>query len=90
MDLIRYVLDRVAARTPLSVDVARAVEIEVRQCWGGDQTYISKGCDKMIAERNANILRDWRNGERVSLIARRYKLSRTHVWRIVRDVTSSP
>lgn len=93
MDIIRYILERVAARLPGLHDcLAQEIEREVRQFWAGDRPYVAKNGDG-ARSRNRAILRDWRNGERVALIARRYKISRVQVWRIVRrekDVTSLP
>lgn len=84
-DLIRYILERVAAALPgaLSSDIARMIEQETRRYWGGDKIHIAKNGED-LSERNAAIRRDWRNGERTALIARRYKISRSQVWRIVR------
>lgn len=95
MDLIRYILDRVALRLPgtLTHDLAREIEREIRQHWGGDRPYVPKTCENYIVERNAAILRDWQNGERMVLMVRRYKLNRSQIWRIVRrekDVASLP
>lgn len=93
MDIIRDILERVAVRLPgLRGDVAREIEREIRQHWAGDRHYVAKNGNGAQL-RNCAILRDWRNGERVTLIARRYKISRVQVWRIVRrekDVTSLP
>lgn len=84
MDLIRDILERIAARLPetLTRELARELEREIRAHWGSDRVYIAKRGAGARA-RNAAILRDWRNGERVALIARRYRLSRMHVWRII-------
>lgn len=94
MDLIRDILERVAARLPgtLTKKLAQEIERETRQHWAGDRPYVAKNGNE-AASRNCAILRDWRNGERVALIARRYKISRVQVWRIVckeKDVTSLP
>lgn len=64
------------------------VEQDVRRDWGGDRPYINKtatGDDDAISERNRAIKRDWKSGERVEFLSRRYHLSRRRIWQIVKE-----
>lgn len=60
-----------------------ATEIVTGMCdnWAGCEPYIGKATSH--AERNRAIIRDWKNGERPSLLARRYQISRVRIWQIV-------
>lgn len=49
--------------------------------WAGCEPYIGKS--KTSGVRNRSIIRDWRAGERVPLLARRYGLSQRRIWQIV-------
>ena len=91
MDIIRDILARVAARFGLDdpvLDMLGLIEVEVRRDWGGDRVYVSKTGESATLEtarRNAQILRDWRAGERVSLLARRYGISPRRVRQIITE-----
>lgn len=95
MDIIRDILDRVAHCMGLDDsirDILDLVEREVRRDWGGDRPYIAKVGETAaletahrIAHRNAQILRDWRNGERTALLARRYGISPRRVRQIIAE-----
>ena len=85
MDIVRYILARIMAAAPsLSEDLALEIERQIRRDWGGDRVYIARSPNGDFSARNQAILRDWRAGERVSLIARRYGVSRRLVYKIVR------
>lgn len=74
----------------ISAEVAGMVAAEwksgVVRDWGGERPYIGKqaGAALEMSRRDAALLRDWRAGERVEALARRYKISRQHVHRILR------
>lgn len=95
MDLINDILERLAKMLPaetLTETISRDLEQAIRAYYGGDRLYIAKNGDD-LSERNEAIRSDWLNGERIPLIARRYKISRVHVWRILhikKSVTSLP
>lgn len=85
MDIVRDILARImAASSSLSEEMALEIERQIRRDWGGDRVYIARSPEGDLSERNRAILRDWRAGERVSLIARRYRVSRRLVYKIVR------
>lgn len=91
MDIIRDILDRVASHLGLDEsvsDILGLVEKETRRDWGGDRPYIAKAGETDAHEtalRNAQILRDWRNGERTALLARRYGISPRRVRQIIAE-----
>lgn len=92
MDIVRDILDRISsacqAQGGFTEDLLLQIETQVRADWGGDRPYITKAGEVErleLSARNASILRDWRNGERVPFIARKYGLSRVRVWNIVRE-----
>jgi Mor family transcriptional regulator len=92
MDIIRDILDRIASALPAETftdDIALQIETQIRHDWGGDRPYIAKAGESsadVMSRRNAAILRDWQNGERIPAIARKHRLSRVRVWQIVKDV----
>lgn len=61
-----------------------ATELIAGMCdaWAGCEPYIGKANNH--GERNRAIIRDFKKGERVPLLARRYNLSRVRVWQIVK------
>ncbi|MEW6314643.1 MAG: Mor transcription activator family protein [Pseudomonadota bacterium] len=88
-DFLRDILQRLleaAQRDGAFTDaLARDVEAQIRQEWGGERVYIGKTADDArieIGRRNAAIIRDLNNGERVALISRRYRISRMMVYKI--------
>ncbi len=50
--------------------------------WHGCEPYIGRASSH--AERNRAIIRDFKNGERVPFLARRYKLTRVRIWQILK------
>lgn len=62
--------------------VATEVVGGLREAWAGCEPYINKGNSN--GQRNRAIIRDWKNGESVPLLARRYSLSRVRIWQIVK------
>lgn len=65
--------------------VANAVPRGVARDYTGERPYIGKGEDsnREMSARNRAIIRDWRAGERVALLARRYGLSARHIRRVI-------
>lgn len=61
------------------------VMLEVRHDWHGERPYISIKCEYQYkqSERNRAIIRAYKSGESVSLLARRYGLSRQRISKII-------
>lgn len=62
------------------------VETRLRQIFGGDRCYIGKTSADAIrhqSNRDRAILRDWRHGEHIPVLARRYGLSPRRVQQLV-------
>ncbi len=80
MDLINDLLNRIAEKIGLPDELRDMLEHDLRIEWGGMETYINK-----IArhKRDAALLRDWRNGERIRFLQRRYDLSASQVYNII-------
>lgn len=89
-DIIQDIMERVAEQLGdrANAEALKRIEASIRQDWGGDRPYIARiGEDARaaISARNAAILRDFRKGESVMLIMRRYDVSRSRVYQILRD-----
>lgn len=86
-DLILDVLERVKTRVPLPAEVVTEVEAEARRYWGGERCYVAKAGETPVrreARERADAIRsDFRRGERVKLLARRYDMSERHIRRIL-------
>lgn len=61
------------------------VVMEVRNDWHGERPYISikYEMDKTRSERNEKIKRDYKNGESIQFLQRRYGLSRKRIYEIL-------
>lgn len=81
-DMLRVVLSLAPA---FSAELAARAEAEMRDRWGGDNVYISRRTGDGRSARNAAILRDHRNGERVPLLSRRYKLTERRILQILKS-----
>jgi Mor family transcriptional regulator len=59
--------------------------IDVRRDWAGETSYISLEYEKrkQRCERNMAIIRAYKSGERVELLARRYKLTTKRIYEII-------
>lgn len=59
--------------------------LEVRKDWHGERPYISIKCDYQYrqSERNRAIIRDYKNGESVVFLARKWGLSRQRISKII-------
>jgi len=81
-------LDAAATLGTLTAEIIDQIEAEIRQEWGGERFYLPRTgeSDRLAAERDARnraILRDWRNGERIELLSRRYGLTRKRIYEII-------
>lgn len=65
--------------------VASALPKTVAKDYNGERPYIGKGRDaeREMSSRNRSIIRDWKAGERVALLSRRYGISSRRVRQIV-------
>lgn len=80
----------------ITVDVAEMLAAEVvadlYRDWKGERPYI--GPPKEAAEqretRNRALLRDWRNGERIPFLARRYQISVKRVYALLKLSRATP
>lgn len=89
-DVVAYMLGcwlAVAPRT--SMAMVHAVEQQVRHTFGGDEVWIAKGQNKLLAqlraERDERIRRDYLAGERLELLERRYELTKRRLFQIVKS-----
>jgi Mor family transcriptional regulator len=86
-DVVEYTLRVVMAMVPgFSAAAREAAERHVRELFGGSQVYVPRRAGDGRALRNDAIRRDYRSGERIGLLARRYHLSPAQIWRIVNGV----
>ena len=85
-DIIDDILRRVIAMAPgFTAALAEQVDKQARAQWGGDRPYISIRRGGGTSTRNAAIKRDyWQNGERIPLLERRYGLSKSRLWEIIK------
>ena len=82
-DLISDLLARVIQMAPgFTAALAAQVERETREKWGGDRVYVQRK-GGTLSQRNAQIKREFRSGERAPFLARRHKLSERRVWEIL-------
>lgn len=81
-DVVDFMLRCVLAIEPrISQEVTEAVERHVRHFFG--ETAESRR--RVIAQRNAAIVRDYLAGERIGLLSRRYGLSERRILQIVKE-----
>lgn len=61
------------------------VVMEVRNDWRGERPYIGAQyeSDRRMSARNMQIIRDYKAGERIAFLARKYGISRQRVWKII-------
>lgn len=76
----------------ISDEVARLLASEwehgITRDWGGERPYVGKRGETTVvvmSRRNQAIVRDYRAGERVSLLARRYGISPRRVRQIITE-----
>ena len=90
-DLITDIKTRLieqAAELGISKDTARLIAASIdatAKDYAGERVYIGKAeaSAAELSARNRAIIRDWRAGERVPLLSRRYGVSIRHIRRIV-------
>lgn len=69
-----------------TLDHAKELERRLIANWGGDRPYIGKigkEARAMASLRNRAIIRDFKAGERIPFLSRRYGLSKVRVWQII-------
>lgn len=72
----------------LAPDALVRVEAQVRRDWGGERPYIAKLGEpsqrrQLERARDRQIRADYRRGEHVPLLARRYGISERRVYKII-------
>ena len=83
-DIVEYTLRCVLAMAPqLSEAIHKNVSGQVREVFGGERIYISRRPGEGRFARNAKIWRDYKAGERIPFLERRYGLSKTRLWEII-------
>jgi Mor family transcriptional regulator len=62
------------------------IVMDIRRDWAGERPYIGARfeADKKLSERNRSIIRDFKDGESVAFLTRRYKLSKQRIWQIIK------
>jgi Mor family transcriptional regulator len=89
-DVVDYTLRCVLAMAPQLTDAIRQsirneVNKQVRGIFGGERAYISRRPGEGRFARNAQIRRDYKAGERIPLLQRRYGLSPARLWQIINE-----
>lgn len=89
-DIVEYTLRCVLAMAPqlteaIQQNIYQSVNQQVREVFGGERTYISRRPGDGRFARNAQIRRDYKAGERIPLLQRRYGLSRARLWEIINE-----
>lgn len=87
-DILQDVFERLATALEKAppADAIKHVEEAVRRDWGGERCYIGKRPEdhaEQLSRRDAAVRKDFRAGERVELLARRYGISVKRVRQIV-------
>jgi Mor family transcriptional regulator len=86
-DIVADILQRIAEHhAKLPAKVVQTVEAEVRADWGGERHYIAKLGESgraQLADRDRRICDDYRRGEHIELLSRRYGISTKRVRQIV-------
>jgi Mor family transcriptional regulator len=89
-DVVEYTLRCVLAMAPQLTEAIRQsirqdVNDQVRSVFGGERAYISRRPGDGRFARNAQIRRDYKAGERIPLLQRRYGLSSARLWQIINE-----
>lgn len=89
-DIVEYTLRCVLAMAPQLTEAIRQgiqsnVDRQVREVFGGERAYISRRPGEGRFVRNAQIRRDYKAGERIPLLMRRYGLSAARLWQIINE-----
>ncbi len=82
-DIITHIIDtfkqHVSAITP---ELARDIEINIRNQWGGDRVYIGKQM-ALIDSRKEKINEELRAGLSIAQIEYKHKIARSTIYRII-------
>lgn len=83
-DILEDLKQRLAQIGFVDVQIDKVV-MDVRHDWAGERPYISAKLEyqRKMSERNRQIIRDYKNGESIAFIARRYGISRQRVHKII-------
>ena len=88
-DFVTDILHRILPRhTRVARKTRDKIEREIRRDFGGDRFYIAKtgeSAQAEITERNWRIYRQYRSGEHIALLARRWQMSERRIRQIVAD-----
>ena len=89
-DVVEYTLRCVLAMAPelneaIRSSIKKDVSEQVREVFGGERAYISRRPGEGRFARNAQIRRDYKAGERIPLLQRRYGLSPARLWQIINE-----
>ena len=88
-DIIDDVLRRVIEMAPeFSAALALQIAHDVRHEWAGDKArilYIARREEDVRSARNEAILRDYKCGERLALLERRYQLTQRRILQIIKQ-----
>lgn len=85
-DIIEDIFAAVIDIAPQFKAELEKIKHDKRQAWAGDRPYIAARPGDSTSPRNASIKKDyWQNGERIPLLERRYGLSKTRLWEIIKS-----
>lgn len=89
-DILEDIKERLAAIGFLDAKVELVI-MDVRKDWNGERPYISVkiDVDKKMSERNCRMMLEFKNGESVPLLARRYQITRQRVWKIIKELSTA-
>lgn len=85
-DIITDTLERIHAAHPVPARVRKRIERELREDWGGEFRYIQKTVDEdrqQLTQRDQQIRREFRRGEREAYLARKHGISIKRVRQIL-------
>ncbi len=89
-DVVEYTLRCVLSMAPQLTEAIRQqmqkeASAHVRAVFGGERAYIGRRPGEGRFARNAQIRRDYKAGERIPLLQRRYGLSPARLWQIINE-----
>lgn len=89
-DVVEYTLRCVLAMAPgltaaIQAHIKASAGQHVREVFGGERVYITRKPGEGRSARNAQIRRDYKAGERIPLLERRYALSAARLWQIINE-----
>lgn len=89
-DVVEYTLRCVLAMAPgltaaIQAHIKASTSQHVREVFGGERVYITRKPGEGRSARNAQIRRDYKAGERIPLLERRYTLSAARLWQIINE-----